>query len=117
MRSGFIDPVYSSGVYFALDMGVRAGEAVAKGFAENDLSGETLGVWADEFKEGAMWVRKLVHAFYTKEFSIGRFMKEHPEHRGNLTDLLIGRVFHEGAGKMFEDMERSIEKAKMAMAS
>ena len=28
---GFIDPVYSSGVYFALEMGVRAGEAVAEG--------------------------------------------------------------------------------------
>lgn len=114
---GFIDPVYSSGVYFALDMGVRAGEAVAAGFKQGDLSAETLSVWADEFKEGATWVRKLVHAFYTKEFSIGRFMKEHPEHRGNLTDLLIGRVFHEGAGKMFDDMEKSIEKAKMSMAT
>ena len=119
---GFIDPVYSSGVYFALDMGVRAGDAVVQGFAEGDLSGEKLGAWADEFKEGAKWVRKLVHAFYTKEFSIGRFMKEHPEHRGNLTDLLIGRIFHDGAGKMFEDMEKSIamakaEQARMATAS
>lgn len=113
---GFIDPVYSSGVYFALDMGVRAGDAVVAGFQQNDLSGDRLGAWADEFKQGAMWVRKLVHAFYTKEFSIGRFMKEHPEHRGNLTDLLIGRVFNDNAIKMFEDMEKSIEKAKMSMA-
>ncbi|MDV6032357.1 MAG: NAD(P)/FAD-dependent oxidoreductase [Phycisphaera sp. RhM] len=114
---GFIDPVYSSGVYFALDMGVRAGDAVVQGFRENDLSGERLAAWADEFKQGAMWVRKLVHAFYTKEFSIGRFMKEHPEHRGTLTDLLIGRVFKEGAEKMFADMEKSIQQAKMSMAT
>jgi len=113
---GFIDPVYSSGVYFALDMGVRAGDAVVDAVRENDLSGERLGVWTEDFKRGAQWVRKLVHAFYTKEFSIGRFMKEHPEHRGNLTDLLIGRIFHDEAGKMFDDMERSIEKAKMAVA-
>lgn len=113
---GFIDPVYSSGVYFALEMGVKAGDAVVEGFAKNDLSGKQLGKWIDSFKEGASWVRKLVHAFYTKEFSIGRFMKEHPEHRGNVTDLLIGRVFHENAGNMFEDMEKSIEKAKAEKA-
>lgn len=110
---GFIDPVYSSGVYFALDMGIRAADAVVQGIKENDLSGERLGAWSVEFNKGAMWVRKLVHAFYTNEFSIGRFMKEHPEHRSTLIDLLIGRIFQDGAGKMFEDMEKSIERAKM----
>lgn len=113
---GFIDPVYSSGVYFALDMGVRAADAVVEGFRKGDLTADQLGCWTEDFKLGAMWVRKLVHAFYTKEFSIGQFMKEHPEHRGHLTDLLIGRIFNDAAGKMFEDMEKSIEKAKMAMA-
>ena len=108
---GFIDPVYSSGVYFALEMGVRAGDAVVEGFRNGDLSANQLGSWCEDFKEGSQWVRKLVHAFYNKNFSIGRFMKEHPEHRGNVTDLLIGRVFHEDAGKMFDDMEASIAAA------
>ncbi|NND97192.1 MAG: FAD-dependent oxidoreductase [Pirellulaceae bacterium] len=110
---GFIDPVYSSGVYFALEMGVRAGDAVVEGFEKNDLSGQQLGSWAASFDSGAQWVRKLVHAFYTKEFSIGRFMKEHPEHRSCLTDVLIGRIFDDKAEKMFEDMDRSIERVKM----
>ncbi|TWU51377.1 NAD(P)/FAD-dependent oxidoreductase [Rubripirellula reticaptiva] len=110
---GFIDPVYSSGVYFALEMGILAGEAIVDGFAQNDLSGNQLGHWNDSFREGAKWVRKLVHAFYEKDFSIGRFMKEHPEHRGNVTDLLIGRVFHENAGNMFDDLDASIKRAKM----
>ncbi len=110
---GFIDPVYSSGVYFALEMGVRAGDAVAEGLRKGDLSAQQLGSWCASFKEGAQWVRKLVNAFYTKEFSIGRFMKEHPEHRGNVTDLLIGRVFGAGAGNLFADMDASIERAKM----
>ena len=109
---GFIDPVYSSGVYFALEMGVRAADAVVEGFRQDDLSAAQLGCWTEAFKEGAQWVRKLVDAFYTQEFSIGRFMKEHPEHRGNVTDLLIGRIFHEDAGTLFPDMEASIERAK-----
>ena len=94
-------------------MGVRAGDAVVQGFKKSDLSGDQLGGWIPEFKEGAGWVRKLVHAFYNKQFSIGRFMKEHPEHRGNVTNLLIGRVFQEGMSNVFEDMDASIERAKM----
>jgi flavin-dependent dehydrogenase len=113
---GFIDPVYSSGVYFALDMGVRAGDAIVEGFGNGDLSGAQLGCWLESFKEGAQWVRKLVDAFYTKEFSIGRFMKEHPEHRGSVTDLLIGRIFNSNAAEMFKDMDASIQRAKMKAA-
>lgn len=116
---GFIDPVYSSGVYFALEMGVRAGDAVVEGLNGGDLSATQLGKWAEDFKIGASHVRQLVHAFYDKDFSIGRFMKEHPEYRSNLTDLLIGRIFHEDAGRMFPAMRESIEmaKAEAAMAS
>ncbi|MCM2370339.1 NAD(P)/FAD-dependent oxidoreductase [Aporhodopirellula aestuarii] len=109
---GFIDPVYSSGVYFALEMGVRAGDAVIEGLANDDLSGEQLGKWAGEFKEGADRIRKLVHAFYDRDFSIGRFMREFPQYRGNVTDLLIGRVFTEDAGRMFPDLQRSIENTR-----
>ena len=54
---GFIDPVYSSGVYFALEMGVRAGEAIAAGFQNDDLSGKQLGQWTAEFEKGSSWVR------------------------------------------------------------
>ncbi len=109
---GFIDPVYSSGVYFALEMGVRAGDAVVEGFAKNDLSGDQLGSWTESFDHGAQWVRKLVAAFYTQGFSIGRFMKEYPHHRSCLTDVLIGRIFTDQAKDMFDDMQVSIAKAK-----
>ena len=111
---GFIDPVYSSGVYFALEMGVRAGDAIVEGFQKQDFSAKQLGGWADSFQEGANWVRKLVHAFYTKEFSIGRFMKEHPEHRAGVTNLLIGRIFDGSAAELFADMDASIRRAKEA---
>lgn len=113
---GFIDPVYSSGVYFALETGVRAGDAIVEGFARDDLSAEQLACWTEDFKAGMGRVRELVHAFYSRDFSFGRFMKMYPQHRGNLTDLLIGRVFDEKTGRIFEDMIPELEKAS-AMAS
>jgi geranylgeranyl reductase family protein len=108
---GFIDPIYSSGVYFALTMGQRAADAVIDGFSKNDLSGSQLSNWCEDFKGGAQWIRKLVEAFYTKEFSFGRFMMDHPEFKGNLVDLLIGRVFHEGAGGMFGKLDPELAAA------
>ena len=113
---GFIDPIYSSGVYFALEMGVRAGDAIIDGFKRDDLSGQQLASWADDFKDGAQWIRKLVRAYYTNEFSFGGFMKQNPQHRGNLTDLLIGRIFHDQAGNIFDDMDPAIETAKHQMS-
>ncbi|MEZ6088817.1 MAG: NAD(P)/FAD-dependent oxidoreductase [Pirellulaceae bacterium] len=109
---GFIDPIYSSGVYFALETGVRAADAINEGFEKGDLSGAQLSKWADDFKDGVTWIRKLVHAYYTHEFSFGRFMKAHPEHSGNLTDLLIGRIFHDRAGLIFNDMDVAIKTAQ-----
>jgi len=109
---GFIDPVYSSGVYLALKSGEMAADAVVEGLKTNNLSAEQLGSWTPEFKSGMVWMRKLVHAFYTNEFSFGQFMKMHPEYAGNLTNLLIGRVFEEGIGKIFDDMDPAIEEAK-----
>ena len=114
---GFIDPIYSSGVFLALKSGELAGDAIVSGLANKNLSGEQLGSWANHFNGGSHWIRKLVHAFYTNEFSFGGFMKKHPEHQGNLTDLLIGRVFHESAGDIFADMDRSIEMQKVAAGS
>lgn len=110
---GFIDPLYSSGVYFALVMGQRAADAVIAGFDKNDLSAAQLGSWCDGFKEGSGLIRKLVEAFYTKEFSFGGFIKDNPQFSGNLTDLLIGRIFYDGAGGIFEEMQPAVEKARM----
>lgn len=109
---GFIDPVYSSGVFLALKSGEMAADAIVEGLGKNDLSADQLASWTPEFKSGMVWMRKLVHAFYTNEFSFGKFMKMHPEHAGNLTDLLIGRVYQEGVGKIFEDMDPAIQEAK-----
>ncbi len=109
---GFIDPVYSSGVYFALKSGEHAADAIIEGFKAGDTSASQLGKWLDEFHSGAKLIRKLVDVYYTNEFSIGRFMKGHPDHVGNLTDLLIGRIFYDGAGKIFDDLDPALEAVK-----
>jgi flavin-dependent dehydrogenase len=113
---GFIDPLYSSGVYFALVMGDRASQAVNAGLANNDCSGAQLGSWCEDFKEGSTLIRKLVEAFYTKEFSFAGFLKDNPQYQGNLTDLLIGRIFYDGAGGIFNDMDSAVSQARSTNA-
>ena len=109
---GFIDPIYSSGVYLALKSGVMAGEAVAEGLHNGDTSKKQLGRWTREYQGGVKWIKKLVEAYYTKEFSFGDFMKTYPQHGENLTNLLIGRVFDGNPGKMFEDLDPWLEKVQ-----
>ncbi len=109
---GFIDPIYSSGVFLALKSGMMAGEAVAEGLHTGDTSAKQLGRWTREYNGGVTWIRKLVRAFYTKEFSFGGFMKAYPQHASNLTDLLVGRVFEGKPGRIFEDMDPWIEEIK-----
>jgi flavin-dependent dehydrogenase len=107
---GFIDPVYSSGVYFALQSAALAADCVNEGLASGDTSAAQLGKWGPAFKTATNSVRKLVQAFYSGEFRVGRFVSEHPEHQGNLTDLLIGRIFKPGVASMFDDLEPWLQR-------
>ena len=115
---GFIDPIYSSGVYFALKSGELAADAIVEGLQKNDLSANQLGKWISDYTSGTKWIHKLVDAYYTNEFSFGRFLKSHPHHIGHLTDLLIGRIFHDTAGDIFDEMDPAMADAvKMATMS
>lgn len=109
---GFIDPIYSSGVYLALRSGELAADAVVEGLQRDDVSAEQLSSWIPSFKDGTRWIRQLVDVYYSDEFSLGGFLRQHPEHRSNLTDLLIGRVFHDGAGRIFDDLIPALEQAR-----
>ena len=108
---GFIDPIYSSGVYFALQSGIMAADVVVTGLRNDDTSATQLASWVDEFKEGTQWIRKLVDVYYCNPFSMGRFLKMYPQYIGNITDLLIGRIFYEGAGAVFQDLDPAMQMA------
>ncbi|MEM7812749.1 MAG: tryptophan 7-halogenase [Planctomycetota bacterium] len=101
---GFIDPVYSSGVFLALRGGVTGGEAVVQALAAGDTSGTRLGAWQPDYKAGIENFRKLVYAFYSPDFSLGEFVREHPQFRSGVTDVLIGDVFKPDLDPMFEAM-------------
>ena len=105
---GFIDPIYSTGVFLALKSGEMAADCIVEGLRVGDISAEQWGKWTAEYDAGVLLFRKLVQAFYTREFSIASFVKAHPEHQDNLTDLLIGRAFASGAGRIFEDLDPAI---------
>jgi flavin-dependent dehydrogenase len=114
---GFIDPLYSSGVLFALKSGQLAADAVIEGLQKGDTSGEQLGKWIPEFDVATNWVRKLVRAFYTGRFRVGQFIREYPHHAPGMTDILIGRIFHPTAGDIFNDLDPWIEKMAAAGAT
>jgi len=101
---GFIDPVYSSGVFLALKSGEFAADAIHEAFEKNDFSANQLGSWLEEHRRGVDVFRKLVYAFYNPNFSFGRFLKMHPEFRSHVTDILIGDVFKPDFTKCFETM-------------
>lgn len=105
---GFLDPIYSSGVFLALKSGELAADAINEAFAKQDFSGAQLGKWGQGLSDGMQLMRKLVYAFYTKGFSFGQFMRKHPELKRNLVELLIGDVFRPEANRIFDTMIQEI---------
>ena len=101
---GFLDPIYSSGVFLALKSGELAADAIAEAFSKNDFSAAQLGKFGPDFVDGMEAIRKLVYAFYTRDFSFSRFLKEFPSHRQQIVNLLIGNVFREGFDGVFNAM-------------
>ncbi|MEM6672586.1 MAG: NAD(P)/FAD-dependent oxidoreductase [Planctomycetota bacterium] len=86
----FLDPVFSSGVYFALTSGVMAGDAIHAALEAGDTSAARFAEYGDAFRRQIEPMRKLVYAFYDDDFSFGGFLKEHPDLRPQVTDVLIG---------------------------
>jgi flavin-dependent dehydrogenase len=101
---GFLDPLYSSGVLLALKSGQLAADAVAEGLKRGDPSAAQLGKWSGDFTRGMDRMRRLVCEFYNG-FSFGRFVKQFPELKGHLTDLLIGDLFKSDVDDVIEPME------------
>ena len=101
---GFLDPVYSTGLFLALKSGEMAADVIIEAFRKNDFSETQLGSFGPAFVDGMEAFRKLVYAFYTKEFSFARFLSEHPEHQGGIVDILSGDVFRKDVTHIFPAM-------------
>ncbi len=101
---GFLDPVYSTGLFLALKSGEMAADVIIEAFHKNDFSEAQLGSFGPAFVKGMEAFRKLVYAFYTKEFSFARFLSEYPEHQGGIVDILSGDVFRKDVTHIFPAM-------------
>ncbi len=92
---GFLDPVFSSGVFLALKSGELAADAVHAALAAGDVSASRFAEYGETVRTGIESMRKLVYAFYDHEFSMREFVQANPDLRGDLTDCLIGHLFRD----------------------
>lgn len=97
---GFLDPLYSSGVLLALKSGQLAADTIVEGLQKGDTTAAQLRKWEPGFVRGMDRMRRLVCEYYDG-FSFGRFVKKHPEHKGTVTDLLIGDLFKDSVDEVF----------------
>lgn len=103
---GFLDPVFSSGVFLALKSGELAADAIDEALTAGDVSAGRFQHYGEQVCLGMERMRKIVYAFYNENFSFGKLVKAHPELRPKLTDLLIGNVY----GMEFDDLFAAIEE-------
>ena len=111
---GFIDPIYSSGVFLALKGGELAADSIVEAFEADDFSAARLGRHGAEFVAGIDALRKLVYAYYDPEFSIAQFLKQFPEQQENLVHLLIGNVYRHPVDGLLKAMDEYRELPKYA---
>lgn len=106
---GFLDPLYSSGVMLALKSGEYAAEAVDAALASGDTSAASLGRFGKKLAEGMHRVRMLVYAYYDPTFSLGGFVRQYPHLKDAVTRVLIGDVFDDDLGELFDTMARHLK--------
>src|SRR5262249_15597246 len=92
---GFVDAVFSWGVFLALRSGELAGDAVDAALQAGDFSASQFTAYGAQLCQGIEAMRNLVYAFYDHEFSFREFVDRFPNLKGDLTDCLIGNLFRD----------------------
>ncbi|HPF38279.1 MAG TPA: NAD(P)/FAD-dependent oxidoreductase [Phycisphaerae bacterium] len=106
---GFLDPVYSSGVMLALKSGEYAADTIHKALELGDTSASRLGAFGGRFVAAMQTLRQLVYAFYNEDFSIGKFVRDNPKFGDHIVRILIGDVFNNEVGAVFDVMRQRID--------
>ena len=101
---GFLDPMYSSGVFLALKSGEMAADAINDALASGRADATNLSKWGDTLSDGMQTIRKLVYAFYTPGFSFGRFIRAYPDKVHDVTAVLVGDVFRPEVKELFKPL-------------
>jgi flavin-dependent dehydrogenase len=106
---GFLDPIYSTGVFLAMKSAEFAADAVIEAFDKDEFSAAQLGRYGQQYVDGMEAMRKLVYAYYDDVFSFAKFLKKFPECRETLVDLLVGNVFRKPVTEMLEKMGTMVD--------
>ena len=90
--AGFLDPIYSSGLFLALASAELAAGCVHSALEKDDVSAGELGAFAGALWDGVDVVWRLITAYYDPTFSFRDFAERFPKHREALIDCLVGDV-------------------------
>ncbi len=101
---GFLDPVFSSGVFLALKSGVMLADEIDLALKAGDLSAKSFDRYGKRMQSSIETMRKIVYAFYDKDFSFGDIAKRGDHLRAALTDCLIGNVDDNEFRELFDAM-------------
>ncbi|MEK7686703.1 MAG: NAD(P)/FAD-dependent oxidoreductase [Verrucomicrobiota bacterium] len=104
----FLDPVFSSGLMFALKSGVLAADAVGEALAAGDFAPARFAQYGATLRQGVENMRKLVYAFYNPKFSFRELTDKYPEMAGEVTDCLSGDV-NKDFSRLFQAIAESAE--------
>ena len=88
----FLDPVFSTGMYLTLVSGELAADAVIAALKKGDVSGKQFQAYGETMCERIEVLRRLVYAFYAKDFSFKKLVMKYPALKGKVTDCLIGNL-------------------------
>lgn len=106
---GFLDPVFSSGVFLALKSGVMLADAADVALREEDLSASRFDDYGQSMRDSIETMRKIVYAFYDEGFSFKDLVMQGDRMRSDLTDCLVGNVDDKDFGDLFEAMSELAE--------
>ena len=107
---GFIDPIYSSGLFFALKSGEMAADAICEGLDRGDLSARQ----ARQVRAPGSFPAWRRCASWSMPFTPGssvfaEFLKRYPECKQGIVDILSGDVYKEGVLDVFGPMSEMVD--------
>ena len=102
---GFLDPVFSSGVFLALKSGVMLADEIDSVMASGTpITSASFERYGKRMQSSIEIMRKIVYAFYDDDFSFGSLVKRGEHLRASLTDCLIGNVDDQDFRELFDAM-------------
>jgi len=108
---GFIDPIYSTGVFLALKSGEMAADAIHEALEAGDPSAARLGSFEPELRRGMEALRKLVYAYYDPNFSFSDFLRRYPNCRQQLVSMLVGNVYTDPIDDILAALDETVGRA------